>query len=162
MLDLKVIQRGRKQAITKLTGLGKDIAKPKALYARWAVQALRWIDQNFKTEGGMLSGRKWKKMSARTFAHRRRGRRSKKKTAKLLQDTGRLRSSFVYRMLSGNRGVAVGTNVHYAATHEFGDAKRNIPQRRMLPKAKDKTFVEKIEKTTNNYMTELIKKSGGA
>ena len=37
-----------------------------------------------------------------------------------LTDTGRLRGSIAYVLTDGGRGVEVGTNVVYAAIHQFG------------------------------------------
>lgn len=70
----------------------------------------------------------------------------------ILRDTGRLLNSLgpgeingeQYRKPNGDGGdeqvwkagpgfVTVGTNVAYAATHNFGDAKRGIPRRQFLP-----------------------------
>ncbi|MCW8830735.1 MAG: phage virion morphogenesis protein [Gammaproteobacteria bacterium] len=59
-----------------------------------------------------------------------------------LQKTGRLKNSisFVY----DNKGAVVGTNVVYAATHNYGDKRRNIEQRKFLWLSKNAE--EKIEK----------------
>jgi phage virion morphogenesis protein len=54
----------------------------------------------------------WKPLSRRTVAARRKG-----SSAPLL-DTGRLRNSVSYRLVPN--GVEVGTNVRYAAIHQFG------------------------------------------
>jgi phage gpG-like protein len=75
---------------------------------------------------------------------------------KILRDTGRLMNSLSPGVLSGvgpdssytkptaeggeeqileilESGMMVGTNVKYAATHQYGDAERNIPARPFLP-----------------------------
>lgn len=49
---------------------------------------------------------------------------------KILQRTNKLRSSISTR--PSHNGVQVGTNVHYGATHQLGDQKRNIPARPYL------------------------------
>jgi phage gpG-like protein len=53
----------------------------------------------------------------------------KRRDGKPLLDTGRLRNS-----ITGLHGV-VGSNVVYAATHNFGDKKRKIPKRTFIPPA---------------------------
>jgi len=49
---------------------------------------------------------------------------------KILQDSGRLAGSIGF---SAHKNVVeIGTNLIYAATHNFGDKRRNIPERRFL------------------------------
>lgn len=48
----------------------------------------------------------------------------------ILVRTSRLRNSFAQRW--SNKNAEVFTNVEYAATHNFGDPKRNIPQREFM------------------------------
>tara|TARA_Y100000310_G_scaffold171492_2_gene171695 strand:+ start:8505 stop:8951 length:447 start_codon:yes stop_codon:yes gene_type:complete len=91
---------------------------------------LHWIGQNFKAEGS-LGGSKWKPLSARTLA----GRKKSGRGAKILRDTGRLSMSFVSGGSSnifriGPQSVTVGTEVDYAEQHEKGI---DVPKRKMLP-----------------------------
>lgn len=55
----------------------------------------------------------------------------KKKGGGILELEGDLRDSLVH-LVTGNSAVEVGTNLVYAATHQFGDEKRGIPQREFL------------------------------
>lgn len=50
------------------------------------------------------------------------------------KDTGRLWQSITHRVVRNGSNVEgqVGTNVIYAATHEFGDPSRNIPKQSYL------------------------------
>jgi phage virion morphogenesis protein len=59
-------------------------------------------------------GTPWKKLKAATL----RARRGRRKGAKILRDTGRLAGSINYRATADS--VTVGTNVIYAAIHQFG------------------------------------------
>lgn len=86
----------------------------------------------------------------------------KNRAGRPLRDTGRLQRSIHYE--AGARSVSIGTNVIYAATHQFGDPNRvprfakrlifkvfgvtvaakkvSIPQRRFMPETdKGLTFV---------------------
>jgi phage gpG-like protein len=107
--------------ITKLAGL--DI--------------LAFVADNFQTEGAS-GGSPWQPLSPFTIARRRKGRGGG--GIKILQDTGRLKQSFisgrpdnVFRQFGG-KGIDVGTTVSYAPKHEFGDSgPPRIPQRKMLP-----------------------------
>lgn len=58
-------------------------------------------------------GRAWHPLAKATIARRRKG------SSKPLLDTGRLRNSIASRLL-GAGGVEVGTNLKYAAIHQFG------------------------------------------
>lgn len=92
----------------------------------------RWVQQNFKSEGGKVGG--WP-----PFAHGGRLRIQPGKPAsfdpraKLLQDTGRLRASFT--PFSNKRTAGIGSDLSYSEKHEEGEGR--LPQRRMLPRRKD-------------------------
>jgi phage virion morphogenesis protein len=62
-------------------------------------------------------GDKWDSLKESTLARRRKGGEG----ARILRDTGRLAASFNYKASSSQ--VVVGTNVEYAATHQFGAEK---------------------------------------
>ncbi len=55
----------------------------------------------------------------------------KKTDGGILQLEGDLRKSIV-SLVTGGLSVEIGTNLVYAATHQFGDPRRNIPQREFL------------------------------
>ena len=61
-------------------------------------------------------GRAWQRLAASTLRRRRTGKG--KGGAKILRDTGHLAKSITYR--ADDRSVTVGTNVVYAAIHQFG------------------------------------------
>lgn len=98
---------------------------------------LAWVADNFQSQGRAPGGPGgWKPLKEATIARRRTG--PGVGTAKILQDTGKLKQSFVpglpdnvFRQYAG-RGIDVGTTLHYAPYHEFGT--RHIPQRKMLPR----------------------------
>lgn len=76
-------------------------------------------------------GPAWKPLSPATLANPRRGR-----NAQILRDTGRLMNSITYE--SNASSATVGTNVIYAAIHQFGGKagrgrKVTIPARPYLP-----------------------------
>jgi phage virion morphogenesis protein len=55
----------------------------------------------------------------------------KKKGGGILELEGDLRDSLVH-LVTGKTAVVIGTNLVYAATHQFGDPRRNIQQREFL------------------------------
>ena len=81
-------------------------------------------------------GNAWAKLSEVTLQRRRKGKGTG--SNKILRDTGRLANSINYR--ADATSVSVGTNVVYAAMHQFGGTKSqwphlwgNIPARPFLP-----------------------------
>lgn len=91
-----------------------------------------WVDENFQDEGREP---KWAPLKASTLARRRKAGAG----AKILQDTGRMKQSFVPggrdgAYFIGPDYVSVGTKVAYAPTHELGSLERKIPARPMLPR----------------------------
>lgn len=89
----------------------------------------RWVQSNFKTEGGKVGG--WQKLKHG-------GRYIKGEldtTAKILQDTGALRLSF--KPFASNKNAGIGSDLIYSKTHNYGYPKKKIPQRRILPEHND-------------------------
>ena len=78
-------------------------------------------------------GQAWKPLAASTLRGRRKGKGSG--SDKILRDTGRLSNSITYR--AERASVQVGTNVIYAAIHQFGGSigahKIPFPARPFLP-----------------------------
>ena len=87
----------------------------------------RWVQQNFRQEGAPVGG--WAPLSARTLAER----KKKGKGAKILQDTGRLKSTWKpYYNISIAR---LRSGVNYGEKHNKG--LDGLPQRRILPTEKE-------------------------
>ena len=99
----------------------KDLKNQRGPYKKASLLLDQWVQQNFKTEGGKVGG--WKsfdRMNRRWLAD---------PSAKLLQDTGRLRSTF--RPFASTRNAGIGSFLKYSKPHDQGT--RHIPQRRILP-----------------------------
>lgn len=96
-------------------------------YARAAVLLDQWVQRNFKSEGGKVGG--WT-----PFAKNKDGIpiveviNPGRAPAKLLQDTGRLRSSFL--PIANKKEAGIGSDLPYAKTHHEG---LGVPERRLLP-----------------------------
>lgn len=80
-------------------------------------------EERITQEKAAPDGTAWPELSER-YAKR------KKKGSGILELEGDLRDSLVY-LVSGQT-VEVGSNLIYAATHQFGDEDRGIPQREFL------------------------------
>ena len=106
---------------------------------------MRWINQNFKTQGKNVGG--WAPFK---YGGRKLPGGQIDKTAKLLQDTGRLRASF--SPFYGRNFAGVGTDLNYAVTHEFGLPHKNLPDRRMLPRDTDKSVSTNVIRIYDHYI----------
>lgn len=96
-----------------------------------AIIALRkWVDENFQAEGSKHSdfNLKWKPLSPVTIRRRREGNKKSLGT-KILQDTGRLKTSFKYSATSVQGTLE--NQVKYSVTHEEGT--RKVPRRKIFP-----------------------------
>jgi len=97
----------------RLAQLATDIKRTeKPLRAAGSVLVAS-ITKNFQAQG---RPEKWKPLAASTIEQRRKGRG--KGGPQILIDSGRLRNSIAYKLVSG--GVTVGTNVVYARRQHFG------------------------------------------
>lgn len=109
MTAIKVNITGAKRKINRIIQvLNKD-----DLLRAIGFRQLKWINDNFKSEGGLVGG--WKALSRNTIASRRQA------SSTILQDTGRLRQSFDdYGVNVSGSTVTVGTSNKVAEFHEFG------------------------------------------
>ena len=116
--SLKKVERRLKKARNRM----KDSRSP---FKASSIILDRWVQKNFKSEGKSAGG--WK-----AFAPDNK-RKLLDPSAKLLQDTGRLRSSFIPFAYINNAGI--GSNLKYSKPHEEGLGP--LPPRRMLPERDD-------------------------
>ena len=93
------------------------------LMARLVQQLHFVVDENFEKEG---RPRRWRPLSKRYAEQKRRQGYS----GKILEKSGALRRSITERYT--NTEAVVGTNLKYAAVHQFGSRKKNIPARPFL------------------------------
>ena len=132
---------------SKFKRLAKNLRNKQPLFKRIGVKLLNEIDTTFKTED--FEGKRWTPLAPATTLRRRRG--PGIGSARILQDTGTLRQSFV--MDVGRTKLTVGTPVDYSETHEEGLG--NVPQRRMLPS--EKRTLEIAVDTTEKLVKEQIR-----
>lgn len=144
-LDIKTL--GIEKITDRLERIRRRADNNRAMLGKMAVLGFKDIQQHFRDERGPHG--KWPSLSPNTVSARRKGsgrtgkRRSKIKSkfkTRMLQDTGRLRNSF---MPTGGRrrflpnSVVLFTDVEYAGIHNFGGkAGRNqsvkIPKREFM------------------------------
>lgn len=113
--------------VRKMEVLAKSMSNMTLLMRQASVLLDRWVLLNFRTEGGKVGG--WAPLKAGG-----RWRRGKfDPNAKILQDEGRLRGSFL--PFSDAKNAGIGSEVPYSIFHEQGT--RHLPVRRMLPVEQD-------------------------
>jgi phage virion morphogenesis protein len=81
--------------------------------------------ERFKSTKTAPDGTAWQALSP-DYA-----KRKKKNKRKILELEGDLRDALTH-LVTGKTSVEVGMNVLYAATHQYGDESRGIPQRQFL------------------------------
>jgi len=121
--------------------------KSKAPYKKVAVFLDRWVQKNFSKEGDIAQRGGWKSFSSSNL------RLLKDPKAKLLQDKGRLRSSFIPFSSLFNAGI--GSKLHYAKKHQEGEGA--LPPRPMLPEKKQ--VWPDIKKILNLHTRDVLKNS---
>jgi len=125
---------------------GQEIKQLNNPHARIAVFLDGWVQRNFKTEGGKVGGWKPFKNGGRVSANETKGSESFQsyvgfksgggfvadgfldRSAKLLQDTGRLKLSVIPFSSKANAGI--GSDLPYSKPHNEG---KGVPKRRILP-----------------------------
>lgn len=127
----------------------KQLANFRTPYTRASIFLDQWVQQNFKSEGGKVGG--WKPFAKSTLEHIAEtdpGRQP----AKLLQRTGRLRSTFM--PFASDDDAGIGSNLFYSKPHNEGLGR--LPQRRLLP-TRDLVMGD-IRRIFKNYTTEVLTK----
>ena len=149
VIEVTPIRGGSKPAQKKLRALIRKVKNPTPANREVSVWLHRWLNNNFKSEGGNVQG--WL-----PFKH---GGRIKggviDRNAKLLQDTGRLKASFSHfygRTFAGN-----GSELSYSITHELGLPHKNLPARRMLPLANDIKVEKGIIRIYDRWIRRMLK-----
>lgn len=114
-------------------------------YSRASVYLDRWVQENFKTEGGKVGG--WKAFSPNTR------RAQLDPSAKLLQDTGHMRASFLPFATRHNAGI--GSDLPYSEYHHKGAPANNLPKRRLLPE--DDDVRDDVRDIFEGYLEEALR-----
>lgn len=112
------------EALGLLRTVRLGVSRRRALLSAIGDRQLKFVADNFRKQG---LEQPWAPLKPATLRRRRKGGAG----AQILQDRGILRGSFVKKVRTNF--VFVGSTLKYAATHEYGDSRRNIPQRKMLP-----------------------------
>lgn len=154
------------QVITNLRRIVKELNNPTPALKLVGALAQRAIQRNFRTQSSP-GGQPWASLAPATIKARRNRRKS---SIQILVDSGRLKNSLTTPdalRIEGSE-LAVGTNVPYAAIHNFGAGARSsvkthksfgaIPQREFMGiSSKDE---QGIVDALNAYVKRVISQSG--
>jgi phage gpG-like protein len=162
---MHVDKKGMEKLRRKLRQVHKETGDAYEANRNVGIWIVRWINKNFDTEGGKVGGWQPFKYGGRLITKKKasnriggvglarsiEGRRLVDASARLLRDTSLMFASFQpYRARS--KSVTVGSHLEYSAYHEFGLPSRNLPARRMLPRASDDDVLEGILRIYDDYM----------
>lgn len=172
-VKLKLDKQSSERARRKMAKLQKAVKNPRIANLEVATWLLRWVNENFQTEGGKVGG--WApfkyggRVVTKTVVDKKTGKRKRNKfatsqsiesrryintSAKLLQDTGLLRQKF--HIFSSKTRAGIGNNLPYSLYHELGLPLRNLPARRMLPSDKDKDVEKKVIQIYDAHIARAI------
>lgn len=134
MAEVKVTLVGLTKLQRKFNKFAKQLKNKEPMFKAIGIKLLNEINRTFETE--TFEGEPWQRLSDATKKSRRKGRGPEED--KILQDTGNLKNSYSpqngeSRWFVSRSFVRVGTNVEYAASHEFG---MGNPERGMIPTKK--------------------------
>jgi len=115
----------------KLVKAMKRVTKFTIMNKKISIILDRFVQRNFRSQGGLVGNWRKLKLGGRWVGTKKTRRFDT--TAKILQDTGRLRNSFL--PFSNRKLAGIGSDLPYSKSHEFGVGA--LPIRRMLPRRRE-------------------------
>lgn len=117
-IGIRISLRGIQETVARiqaLMALGQADGKSRTeLHRRYGRQAMNWINENFRSGGGLLEDGPWQPLSENTVAGR------IKRSNAILRDRGNLQASFQPQVTSTE--VRIGSPLKVALFHEKGTA----------------------------------------
>ena len=150
LIEVRELRGSSAAATRKLRQVIRSVRNPRPANRRVSVWLLRWVNENFKSEGGKVG--RWKpfKLGGRKIPGG-----GIDRSAKLLQDTGTLRASF--SPFHSRNTAGIGSGLSYSITHELGLPHQNLPARRMLPLATDRDVTNGIIRIYDHYIRTVLR-----
>jgi phage gpG-like protein len=150
-IEYKIDKASIERAERRMRQLQKQIPDLTIPHKKISIFLDQWVLRNFQTEGRNVGG--WANFKA---GGRRRKGGGIDTTAKLLQDTGVLRRSFV--PFSSKKSAGIGSDLFYSKPHQEGERSRNLPQRRMIPnKTKDRKIIVDVAKIYESHLSKSLR-----
>ena len=145
------VEFNNEQITQKLENLKKSFSDLAPFFKIIRTNLLNEIEENFNTEG-TNSGEKWAEWSEKY--KKLRIKLGKSSTGVILSDSGQLRESF-FGEIEANK-LTIGTAKEYAAIHNFGHDKKNMPQREYFRFSDN--AIDGLLADINDYAKELLTK----
>lgn len=143
------------EAVKKLQNIAQQLEKPRKLYGILGETLKKRHNERFKAEIDP-QGNKWKPLSPRTLASKRKN----SKSLKILRQDGYLSDKTAYNVKDD--GVEFGSAAKYARLHQFGGntgrgRKVKIPARPWL--GVSKTDEQELLRVANEHLKRVLAKS---
>ena len=126
MLSLKII--GLNKLMRSMAAKHAKLKNKKPAIAKCVVQTEKFVQLNFRSQGGEVGG--WKPLAESTIYARRHGKKTNNST-KILQDVGDLRDKWKHYW-DNDKGY-IQSQVDYGIYHDKGGKGGRPPKRRILP-----------------------------
>ena len=149
MLSLKMV--GMAKVTASLKKKYDKLTNKKPAIGRCVVQAEKWVQVNFRTQGKNVGG--WKTLEDSTIYARRHGKK-KNNSTQILQDVGYLRDNWKHYW-DNDKGFIQSQADDYGIFHDKGGRGGRPPKRRILPKQAE--MWPKFKKIFNNFIRESLK-----
>jgi phage gpG-like protein len=158
-MSVEIKLTGSKQVQNKLRQLIKSVRNTSVVNRKVSVWLLKWVNDNFKSQGRKVSSSGWKKLKAGgRWVSAGGGWLKWDPSAKILQDTGVLRASFAIGRFYTRNSAGIGSDVSYSKYHQFGVPSRNLPKRRMLPMNTDSSVNKGVLKIYNMHIEKELRR----
>jgi phage gpG-like protein len=135
MINIRIPATSFKSAQRKLSKAHNSAKQFERAHKKIAVKLDRWVQLNFRSQGQTLGSDRWPSFARGGRIVTKKGGSYLDESAKLLQDTGRLRGSF--QPFWSRKTAGIGSDLSYSKQHQEGNESKNLPARRMLPKFKE-------------------------
>ncbi len=150
---LQYVVKGLLEIIAKEKAVRAELKNSAPAMKQVAVFLDAWVQRNFKGEGEKVGG--WEKFQIGGRRHK--GKKGVDTSAKLLQDTGLLRLSFLPFVREGVAGI--GSDLPYSKGHDEGITGR-LPQRRILMNGEDVQV--DVQLIIDNWVKVTLQRAAGA
>ena len=123
MAEINIKIDGADAVKKRLGEIASRMSNPRPILKAIGDRVAEQTKRRFESGGPAPSGDPWAALKPATM--------KRKKRDKILTESGQLKNSIRYQMISNNT-VEIGTNKIYAAVHQFGFKKKNISARPFL------------------------------
>jgi len=150
LFDIKVT--GQRQLIQVNSQAIRRLKNKRVFFLAAVIVLEQWVKRNFQNEGKLHDNSRyhWEPLADSTIAGRRKGGGGGR--PRILRDTGALFGR--WSRTANNRDGVLKSGVNYSASHENGNARKRLPQRKIFPS--DKQLGKIIQPVLAKFMNKTI------